>query len=74
MPAFIITGVPSDAKKDHTITSLPLDTETVISVVPVGSGRVGIVYDSTAELNSGIIDKLISSLQDALRENTLKAS
>lgn len=74
MPAFIITGVVSDTKKDHTITSLPLDTETVISVIPVGSGRVGIVYDSTAELNSHIIDVLIKSLQDALREETLKTA
>ncbi len=72
MAAFIITGVPSDVKKDHTITSLPLGTETVASVV--GAGVVGIVYDSAAELNSGIIDRLIDSLQDALREETLKAS
>ena len=74
MPAFIITGVPGNVKSEFITTSLPLDTETVISVVPVGSAKVGIVYDSTAELNSHMVDVLVKGLMDALRENTLKSS
>ncbi len=67
MARHMVKGTPGMLEKDFTTTAL-VGTETVDAAV--GVGEIGVVIGSSVnKKQSSIIDALISSIADVLREN-----
>ena len=68
MARHMVKGTPGTLKKDFTTTALA-GTETVD--IAVGVGEIGVIIGSSVDKKqSVIIDALVESIADVLRENS----
>lgn len=67
MARHMVKGTPGMLEKDFTTSAL-VGTETVDTAV--GAGEIGVIVGSSVDVKqSNIIDALIGSINDVLREN-----